>query len=77
MSTADSQLLAAASGISQNLVRECMGVKLSEKAALIVARITVVIISIVAVFMVKATLTVQYLKSYHLHGLVLVQHLVL
>ena len=36
---------------SQNLVRECMGVKLSEKAALIVARITVVIISIVAVFM--------------------------
>ena len=51
MSTADSQLLAAASGISQNLVRECMGVKLSEKAALIVARITVVIISIVAVFM--------------------------
>ena len=51
MSTSDSQLLAAASGISQNLVRECMGVKLSEKAALIVARITVVIISIVAVFM--------------------------
>ena len=51
MSTADSQLLAAASGISQNLVREWMGVKLSEKAALIVARITVVIISIVAVFM--------------------------
>ena len=64
MSTADSQLLAAASGISQNLVRECMGVKLSEKAALIVARITVVIISIVAVFMVNPDSSVFEIVSF-------------
>ncbi len=49
MSTADSQLLAAASSISQNLMKECFGVKMTEKMSLIVARITVVVISIIAV----------------------------
>ncbi len=50
MSTADSQLLAAASGISQNLVQETFGVKLSAKASIWLARICVIVISIVAVF---------------------------
>lgn len=51
MSTADSQLLAAASSISQNLVQETMGVKLSEKASVWLARISVVAISIVGIFL--------------------------
>lgn len=51
MSTADSQLLAAASGISQNLVQETFRVKLSEKASIRLARISVLVISVVAVFL--------------------------
>ena len=49
MSTADSQLLAAASSVSENLVRDVFGIRLSKTASMIVARLTVVIISIVAV----------------------------
>lgn len=51
MSTADSQLLAAASSVSQNLVQETFGKKLSEKKAMWLARICVIVISIVAVFL--------------------------
>ena len=51
MSTADSQLLAAASSISQNLVQESFGVKLSNKASVWMARISVIIISVVAIFL--------------------------
>lgn len=51
MSTADSQLLAAASSISQNLVQETFGVKLSEKKSVWLARISVIIISIIAIFL--------------------------
>lgn len=50
MSTADSQLLAAASGVSQNLVQETFKIKLSEKKSILLARITVVVISIIAIF---------------------------
>ena len=53
MSTADSQLLAAASGISQNLVQETFKVKLSQKASVWLARISVIIISAVAVFFAR------------------------
>lgn len=53
MSTADSQLLAAASAISQNLVQETFGVKLSQKKSMILARISVVVISIIAVFLAR------------------------
>ena len=49
MSTADSQLLAAASSVSQNLLKECFGMKLSEKASMRVARLTVIAISVVGV----------------------------
>lgn len=51
MSTADSQLLAAASSISQDLVQRAFKVKLSAKASMILARISVIVISVVAVFL--------------------------
>lgn len=51
MSTADSQLLAAASSISQNLVQETFRVKLSEKVSVWLARISVIAISVIAVFL--------------------------
>ncbi|MBQ4105227.1 MAG: sodium/proline symporter [Clostridia bacterium] len=51
MSTADSQLLAAASSISQNLIQETFRVKLSQKASVWIARISVILISVVAVFL--------------------------
>ncbi|HKM28228.1 MAG TPA: sodium/proline symporter [Anaerovoracaceae bacterium] len=49
MSTADSQLLAASSSVSQNLLRDFFGIKMSERASMLVARLTVVIVSIIAV----------------------------
>ncbi len=51
MSTADSQLLAAASGVSQNILDECFGIKLSQKKSLFVARATVVVISVIAIIL--------------------------
>ncbi len=53
MSTADSQLLAAASGISQNLLVDCMGLKLSRRASMVMARVTVLVIAVVAVILAK------------------------
>lgn len=49
MSTSDSQLLAASSSVSQDLLKNCFGLKLSEKASMSAARITVVLISVVGV----------------------------
>ena len=49
MSTSDSQLLAASSSVSQDLLKNCFGLKLSEKASMTAARLTVVLISIVGV----------------------------
>ena len=49
MSTSDSQLLAASSSVSQDLLKNCFGLKLSEKASMLAARITVVLISVVGV----------------------------
>ncbi|MCD7923102.1 MAG: sodium/proline symporter [Clostridiales bacterium] len=51
MSTADSQLLAASSSVSQNLLKDCLGIKLSEKASMLMARLTVVAIAVVAVIL--------------------------
>ena len=47
MSTADSQLLAAASSVSQDIAVEFMGVKLSGRRSLLVARLTVAGIALV------------------------------
>ncbi|MFI3312560.1 MAG: sodium/proline symporter [Eubacteriales bacterium] len=49
MSTADSQLLTAASGISQNLLQDCFGMKMSKKTTMIVARVTVAVIAALGV----------------------------
>lgn len=53
MSTADSQLLAAASSISQNLVQDFGKKKLETKTSLIIARFTVIAISLIAVFIAQ------------------------
>lgn len=53
MSTADSQLLAAASAVSQNLVQETFKIKLSQKKSMILARVSVIVISIIAVFLAR------------------------
>ena len=50
MSTADSQLLAASSSISENFMAEFLKIKMDTKKSVIYARVTVVIISIIAVF---------------------------
>lgn len=53
MSTADSQLLTAASAVSQNIFQEFFGKKLSQKASMIVARMAVIVIAIIAVIWAK------------------------
>ena len=50
MSTADVQLLAAASGVTQNLLQDVFGVKLSDKKNLLVARLAVIGIAVIALF---------------------------
>lgn len=53
MSTADSQLLAAASSVSENLLRDCFGLKLTQKSSMRMARLTVVLISVVGIFLAR------------------------
>ena len=50
MSTADSQLLAASSAISQNLAVEVLHINMSKKTSMLVARLTVVVISVISIF---------------------------
>lgn len=49
MSTADSQLLTAASGVSQNLIQDFLKIKLNAKASMNAARLTVVAVALVAI----------------------------
>ena len=53
MSTADSQLLAASSSVSQNLLQEKLGLKLSQKSSMLAARLTVVLIAILGVIIAQ------------------------
>lgn len=53
MSTADSQLLVAASGFTENIVQDFMGKKLSAAQSLRLARITILIASVIAVFLAR------------------------
>ena len=49
MSTADSQLLTAASGVSQNLLQDFLKIKLDNKTSMLAARLTVIGIALVAI----------------------------
>lgn len=51
MSTADSQLLAASSGVSENILGGLFGIKLSSKSKMIVARLTLIVISVIGVIL--------------------------
>lgn len=51
MSTSDSQLLAASSSVTENMLDGVFGIKLSEKKKVVVARATVIVISIIAIFL--------------------------
>jgi len=51
MSTADSQLLTAASGVSQNLMQDFLKIKMSTKASMMVARLTVIGVALVGMIL--------------------------
>ena len=53
MSTSDSQLLAASSSVSHNLLHDVLHIELSEKASMLVARITVICIAVIGVFIAR------------------------
>ena len=53
MSTADSQLLAAASSVSQNILQESLHIKISKTYSMLIARLTVIIISILGVIIAR------------------------
>ena len=50
MSTADSQLIAASSAVSENIVQDVFKIKLSETAAMLTARMTLVVVAVLGVF---------------------------
>lgn len=53
MSTSDSQLLTAASGASKDILQDFLHIKMSEKTGLLTARLTIVGIAIVSVFLAR------------------------
>ena len=61
MSTVDRQLLAVASSVSESIVSNFLEIRISEKKALIVARMTVVMISLLTIFLKKIRTVRLYL----------------
>ncbi len=53
MSTADAQLLAASSSVSENLLRGFFRVNMSTKTSILIARVSVVAISLIAMFIAR------------------------
>lgn len=53
MSTASSQLLAAASSVSQDIVQETLHIRLTDKQSMVLARLTVVLISILGIIIAR------------------------
>ena len=53
MSTADSQLLAASSSVSQNILQDTFHLKLSQRTSMLAARLTVIIIAILGVVIAR------------------------
>ena len=53
MSTADSQMLAAASSVSQNLMQDFLHIKMTEKQSLTAARLTILGVSVLGVVLAR------------------------
>lgn len=53
MSTADSQLLAASSSISENILKEVLHLDMSQKTKMLSARLTVIIIAVIGVIIAR------------------------
>lgn len=53
MSTADSQLLAASSSVSQNILQEAFHLNLSKKASMIAARVTVLVVAVLGIIIAR------------------------
>lgn len=53
MSTSDSQLLAASSSVSENILKGTFHLKVTDKMTMIIARVTVICIAIIAVIIAK------------------------
>ena len=51
MSTADSQLLAASSSVSENILKGFFNIKLSDKMTVVAARVCLVVIAVIGVFL--------------------------
>lgn len=51
MSTSDSQMLATASSISKNIIQDFFKIRLSDKASLAIARISIVCVAVVSMFL--------------------------
>ena len=49
MSTADSQLIAASSAVSENIFRDTLKIKMSEKASMLTARLTLIVVAVLGV----------------------------
>lgn len=73
MSTADSQLLAASSAASENIIGGLFRIKLNETSQMIVARVTLIAISVIGV--IKLGIQIHlYSALFHLLGQVSVQY---
>jgi len=53
MSTSDSQLLVASSGITENLIKECLGIRLPAKTTMLIARSAVIIIAVLSAYIAR------------------------
>lgn len=53
MSTSDSQLLVASSSVSQDIIQDVFGIKLSKKTSMLVARGTVILIALIGIFIAR------------------------
>lgn len=53
MSTSDSQLLVASSGVTENLLKECFNIKLPAKTTMLIARAAVVAVAVIAAYIAR------------------------
>ena len=64
MSTADSQLLAAASSVTQDLLQDTLKLKISDRISMIIARAAVVVIGVIAIIWARAEGSVFTIVSF-------------